>query len=258
MLQTLRNSVCYLKPKCCITIVLLLIFTFANVGAVTFHSDSLGVSVGDWMKYVVVKSGQGTAWVYFHDWVRVEVLNVSADSILILETLHYPDGDIYNHTLSISLTSYPGSILPYIHRANLTVGDEVLDEHYYEHLFNSTIYISQIASRTYGEESRNACLAELSYSQLYYEYILDVRAEYWWDRETGFLLEETFETTVQGYGNASKSTQSLIVAETSLWETRAPLNPILPLAILGFSSAIIVGVAGVALKRDKLKARFRK
>jgi len=223
---------------------MLLILVFASSTAIVSGSGQFGVSVGDWVKYRVIRLGHETAWTDHHDWVKIEVLNVSGTSVTIVETLYYPNGETFNRTESADF---------YIQPANLTIGDEAFSKTYRYPWLNNTIHISQITSRAYGGESREACLAEFSYSQPYFRYMLDVHEEYWWDKATGVLLEETFETTFQGYGNASKSTESLVAEETNLWETHGPPSPLLQLAFLGIISAILVGAVGIVLKRNKTK-----
>lgn len=237
-------------------VVLILMATLTMTFVLSFtafsFAEQVGVSVGDWVKYEVIRQGKSTAaWTEDWDaeWIKIEVLNVSGSSVNVLRTWYYQDGKTYNCTHNIDVMKLEGDYC-YVTRANLTVGDEVFDETF-RMVFNNTVRISQITSRTYGGENREACFTELSYSQPYFGDMLNVHEKYWWDRETGVLLETTSETTIERFGNDSKSTQSLIVAETSLWETHTPPSPILPLAVLGVSLAVVVGAVGVTLKRKK-------
>jgi hypothetical protein len=241
--------------KAVLILMAMLTLTFVSSFAAFSFAEQVGVSVGDWVKYKVIRQGKSSAaWTERHaEWIRIEVLNVSGSSVNVLKTWYYQDGKTYNRTHNIDVMKLRGDYC-HVTRANLTVGDEVFDETF-QMFFNDTVRISQITSRTYGGENREVCLAELSYSQAYFGDVLNVHEKYWWDRETGILLETTLETTIERLGNDSKSTQSLTVAETSLWETHTPPSPILPLAVLGASLAVVVVGAAVALKKRKEKIR---
>jgi len=228
---------------------MLLIFVFVSSGAFVSGSGQFGVSAGDWVKYRVIRRpGQGTPWIDNHDWVKIEVLTMSGTSVTIVETWIYPNGKTFNWTESAD---------SYIQPANLTIGDEVFSETCRPHRLNSSVCISLMANRTYCEESRNACLAELSYTQPYFGDTLDAHQEYWWDKETGILLEKTYETTIERIGNDSKSTASSVITETNLWRNHTNFNftAFLSLTILGISLAFVIGM--VALKRNTLKKRLQ-
>ena len=60
-------------------------------------SSSVGVKVGDWVKYEV----DGTVpYLSDYSWVRLEVQNVKGTEIVVLATIHYKSGAEETNTLS--------------------------------------------------------------------------------------------------------------------------------------------------------------
>jgi len=243
-------------------ITLLAVFlTFALLATLSSSfcsAEHLGVSVGDWAEYKIVRGGHGsTAWAgdfEFADSKRIEFVNVSDTFVEILETTHYTDGWDVNGTIGYDVLNELHQF-KYVAPANLTIGD-LLPEAF--GLSSSRAQISKTVIGEYVGENRTACVAESTYSEPYAQYVLDVREEYRWDRDTGLLLKSTFETTFEGYGSASLSYASLVLDKTNLWGKQASAAPItwLPVGILLCGSAI--GIAGIVVsEKDYLGRRLK-
>ena len=189
----------------------------------------VGVEVGDWVKYGVKRSGQPSAWFPYKDveWVKIEVQSVSGVNVTVRETDHKTDGREWNMTVSCDARRLAYLwVIP----ANLSAGDEIRvsphlaaingsDKKYIEALqINSTVW------RTYGGVSREVNLLKFSYVLPYFWYMYNFSEAYCWDKETGFLLEETVQSYALGYGNASLSTRTLEIVDTNLWEMEAQPN----------------------------------
>jgi hypothetical protein len=229
-----------MKSKIVVMIIFVSVFVLASSYHVTFASDSklVGVKPGDWAEYKIIRGGHGnTAWAgdfEFADSKRIEFVSVSASVVEILETTHYTDGKDVNSTSTYDVLQTFHQF-KYIAPANLTVGYSLPDTF---GLSASRAQISKIALGNYAGEDRMACIAESTYSEPYAQYVLDIREEYCWDTDTGLLLTSTFETTCQGYGNASLSYASLLLEQTNLWGKQAP-----PLSVPWLQIGVILGSA---------------
>jgi hypothetical protein len=220
----------------------------------------VGVSVGDWVKYKDVRGGHGnTAWVgdfEFDDYIRVEVTNVTGDYVELLET-HWPSmfssGELYNSTSGVNVSEDGGEFkLTY---AGLNVGDIVPASSW--QVVNATFLISQQATRTYCGENRTVCMVDVNYSMLYYGDTLDISTEFWWDKETGILVETTFRTTLRDYGESSTSMAGFLAVETNLWEDHSSSSSPSPVTVLAASwGATLIAVTGI-LVGNKVRKRFK-
>jgi hypothetical protein len=222
-------------------------------------TQHLGVSVGDWAQYKIVRGGSGnTAWAgdfEFADSKRIEFVNVSDTFVEILETTHYTNGMDVNGTIGYDVLNTLHQF-KYVALVNLTIGDLLPDT---LGLSSSRAQISKTALGEYAGENRTACTAESTYSEPYFWYVLDIRQEYCWDRDTGLLLNSTFETTCQGYGDASLSYASLVLDKTNLWGKQESASPVpwLPIGVILGSTMIGIGVILVS-ESGNLRKRLLK
>jgi hypothetical protein len=235
--------------------VLLSILMATDVISLVHGSRQLGVHVGDWFKYKVTRGGHGnTAWVgdyEFDDWVIEYVLNVSGTTVSLLDSHWLMRRSFLNRTGTHDLTIDGGEY--HLTLAGLNVGDTVPSES-----FDIPLQISQEAVRVYCGENRTVLRAEINYSTPYDLYVLDVREEFWWDKQTGILVQKLVDTTIQDYGEASRSSAGLALIQTSLWGKQTPDVPFAwhPLWILSASATI--GMVGIVVsERENLKKWLR-
>jgi hypothetical protein len=229
----------------------LLFFAFSvlllmSMISLTSASPHVGVSAGDWFKYKVVRGGNGnTAWMgdfEFDDYIRVEVVSVNGTQVGLLET-HWPsqfsDSGVYNATGAVDLSKDGGEF--HLAYAGLAVGDTVPAENWLD-VTNGTFLVSRQATRIYCGENRTVCMANISYSKPYDLDILDIYEEFWWDQETGILVEKTFQTTVRGYEN-SLSFAGFLLVENSLWGDHPSSSLLSPAIFLAVSWGAVSAAA---------------
>lgn len=155
---------------------------------------SVGVKVGDWIKYDV----SGTVpQLEEYDWIRIEVQGLSGTVVNVLVSIHYKDGSDENNTLSWDIET---NIQPWIIPAGLNKGDTIP-------LVFATWIINNTVTRTYVGASRNANFLFLS------EYDVDTEMVAYWDQATGFLVELSLRksTPTESWNGGYK------VMETNMW-----------------------------------------
>jgi len=194
---------------------------------------TLNVKVGDWVKYeyvTIVAAGQ-------HPWVKFEVQKVEGTKVTVLWTTGVPSGasipsgmPTTGLTVSWDVTTGLSAFSYFIIHANAKVGDSVSV---------MGLPISQIkgeTTRTYAGASRTVVYT--SYSALGLEY------EYYWDKETGVLLE--YSCTVGGVELTMKA------VETNLWQTGFGGIPLWIIGVIVAIIAIVTIVIVVSLRKKPL------
>ena len=177
----------------CILVGVLVTVTL-GVMPVSGASYSVGVKVGDWIKYEVT----GTVpYLSDYDWVRLEVQNVNGTEITILATVHYKNGAEETNSLSWDIET---GREPWIIPANLNKGDSIPFRY-------DTAVINDTLTKTYAGASRTVNLLNLSEYDEYTEMIA------YWDQDTGFLLELflNYSSLTESWAGGYKA------IETSLW-----------------------------------------
>lgn len=174
---------------------LLIVFPMV-LGQDTAEADLVGVKVGDWVKYNVISMGPSTIWGDLYDeavWIKVEVQNVSATNVTVRETRHLQDGRDRVKTISWDLQGV-GSWYHFIIATNLGPGDKVGD---YTVWVNETgqfkdvdLTLNDTVSRSYGGVTREVNVLKFSELGTYFGWWRNNTLEYYWDCETGFLLEK--------------------------------------------------------------------
>lgn len=232
-------------------------------------ANSVGVKVGDWVKYDVFCAGEPFLWdsplLYYDpvevDWVKVEVLSVSGSNVTVRETVHCFDGRERNSTLTISpyLTRMTFGGSGYIIPANYGPGDMVGFAHIwvtYGDWRDVELTLNDTVSRSYGGVTKEVNVVQWSHLYPYDPYIYNFSYEFCWDKSTGFLLEKTFQAYALGYGNASMSTVKLEIADTNMWEmkTAQPFwSQSWPWAIIGLVGTTAAGATVIAKMSKKEK-----
>lgn len=219
----------------------------------TSKRDLVGVKVGDWVKYNVIRTGQSIAWVpppmEKAVWVKVEVQNVSDTTVVIHETIYLLDGSSNTRTFSLDLRKEIrfGS---YILAANLNKGDKILADRVVA--INSThlkrvkeLSVNATVSRSYDGLTREVNLLKWSYLMPFFQSMYNFTEEYYWDKKTGFLLERIWQVYTLGYKNASLSTLQLKIAETNIWKMetgdKSMWNQLWPWVAICFGLAVVAG-----------------
>lgn len=174
----------------------------------------------------------------------------------IRETVHDEDGSecVENSSWDLQSDIYAGSCSHYIIAANLTPGDRV-DRIPMEVEMNKWEYVDLILNDTdyksYGGVTRKA--NHLRWSQIGYLYPNEVNYTYemYWDKATGFLLEEKRQGYLIGfekyYETHPPSMYKLEIVNTNIWEMQEPEQSLWWLAAIPIG-VIIVATATVTVK----------
>jgi hypothetical protein len=212
--------------------------------------DDVGVKVGHWVKYNVIRIGQSSAWVpppiKKATWIHVKVQNVSDAMVIISETIHLPEGNSSTRTISLNLGKEIR--LGYIIAANLDKGDKILvnrvvaiNSTYLKHV--KELSINATVSKSYYGLNREVNVLKWSYLMPFFQRMYNFTEEYYWDKKTGFLLERIWQMYALGYRNGSLSTLQLKVSETNIWKIETsnelPLKTLLPWVAVGLVLATV-------------------
>jgi len=238
-----------------LTLLLALLMIFPTV----FGQNTDGVKAGDWVLYSVTRLGPDTvAWggptMKRAVWVKVEVQNISGTVITARETIHLTDGSDSITTISWDLQGV-GSWYHFIIATNLGPGDKVGD---YTVWVNETgefkdveLTLNNTVSRSYGGVTREVNVLKFSELVGYFEWWNNNTLEYYWDCETGFLLEKIWQSRYVELGNTPISTLRLEIADTNMWEMETDSFPWQPLAVAIPVGAIIVAAVTIKLRNKK-------
>jgi hypothetical protein len=151
-------------------------------------SEGNGLKVGDWVNYSVIEFGVANP----QDFIKTEVTGISGNNVTESITHYYQDGTTNTETRSVDIST--GS--DFVTSANLNVGDSRTGAPPV-----GTITVSQILTRSYGEMNR-----EVAYSNQTGE---SKPLQIYYDRKTGFLLEE--------YYGSESVLSALTLNSTNLW-----------------------------------------
>ncbi len=172
----------------------ILVAVIISVVPIWAANYSVGVEMGDWIKYDVFGTVPGLEE---YDWVKMEVQSLSGTEITVLATIHYKDGREETNTLSWDVET---GREPWIIPADLSKGDAFPFEY-------ATLIVNDTVTRTYAGASRSVNLLNLT------EYDIDTEMFAYWDQTTGGLVEL--------FLNKSSSTESWTggykAIETNIW-----------------------------------------
>jgi len=112
--------------------------------------------------------------------------------------------------------------------------------------------------RSYGGVTREVNMLKFSELVGYFEYWNNNTLEYYWDWETGFLLEKIWQTGYVELGSTPMSTLQLEIADTNMWEMETGQSfPWQSLAVAIPVGAIIVAAVTIKLRNNKKKNEVR-
>ena len=154
----------------------------------------VGVRSGHWIKvnYTVTGAPSGTT---VPTWMKVKFLSVEGTNVTARVTMHMPDGTEQGETKTVSvvgggtLGSFSGFVIP----ANVATGDSVYIREY------GNITIAGETTRIYAGERRTVVYASF----------LHARARYYWDKQTGVLVEASV--------SSGGMTVAVEATHTNLW-----------------------------------------
>jgi hypothetical protein len=214
----------------------LVVFPVAAVHS-TSAGGFVGVKRGDWAKYSVTWLGPADAacvafgeekdfsWTEEGEWIKLEVQEVHEDTVAVLVTLHFRDGNESTAVHSWNLTDSSNAGYHYIIAANLTTGDKVGDYAVWNNETKKFVFVeltlNDTVSKTYGGATRE--VDPLSFSELvgdFGRWKINT-LEFWWDKETGFLLERTFKVYYPddpNYSQVPASTVDVKIVDTNMWK----------------------------------------
>jgi hypothetical protein len=196
-----------------VSVVLFALLVFSS-GLTFVSAFGIGVQTGYWIKYTGSQSGQQVST------IKLTILNISENVITANLTYEYPNGSQPPLSQLVLGNVTQGDTSPYVIPANLMKGDQIP-------YFLGGLTIEGEAVRSYAGASRAVVYASrFSYT-------------YYWDKQTGMLLE-------QGYSSGSQ-TSPIIAVETNIWnpsifDTSNPFFWIMIIAI-----AIIVVAAALLI-----------
>jgi hypothetical protein len=137
--------------------------------------EKIGIKEGDWVKYSVVQMVV-PGKTQLEDWIKVEIKKIEGNKVTEFITKHYKNGTTENETRTIDISKE----LDFVTSPNLNVGDsrEGLPP-------MGTLTVKKILEKSYKNVTR-----EVAYMQKVEK---NRTLNSWYDRKTGFLLEQKYE-----------------------------------------------------------------
>ncbi|MBL7169100.1 Ig-like domain repeat protein [Candidatus Bathyarchaeota archaeon] len=180
---------------------------------------TVGVKVGDWVKYTVIAEGQSTGpdvgelaraldMMKEIEGISVEVQSVSDTDITIFATYHFNNGT--DMTLPSMSTDIAMQFLTYIIPSNLGEGDVIPG---YQ-------AIEETILRSYAGVSRNVNYVNYTVS-FFGSSMMQIS---YWDKPTGFLCESLMETSFLADNHVTNISMLLEMTETNLWKIATELS----------------------------------
>lgn len=189
-----------------------LVATALSAIPVSSASYTVGVAVGDWVKYAIVGA---VPYLSEYEWVRYEIKNVKGTNVTFELIIHYKDG---GQNIDYGRWDIATGSTPWIIPADLT-SDDAFPFH------SETATVNATLPRIYGGASRTVHLLNLS---AYDDYTTLVG---YWDQATGFLMGLVL-TYASPTGRWTGGYQLL---ETNLW------SPVLAVTMELSSDTVISG-----------------
>jgi hypothetical protein len=251
-----------MKKASVLLVVALLVFLMTSMCCLVRNGNAevgvVGVKPGDWVKYSVTRLGSNLVWVYEEAvWVKVEVLNVSGSTLTVRETIHDADGRefVRNSSWNLLDRSYFRDIIA----TNLGPGDKIFETHLFVNETESMyvdLTLNDTDYRTYDGVTREVNQLRWTEISPYFLNMANHTYETYWDKATGFLLEEKLQGYLIGYEEWYEthplSTYWLEIVDTNMWEMQKPQQSFLWLAAIPVG-AVIVAVVTIKLRNNRKK-----
>jgi len=234
------------KFTCIVTLVIVavgMLVAVPEVPKAKANEVQIGVKAGDWIRYDYTIAPLPSLPVPVMQWVKIEFLSVETPVTTVRVTTHMSSGAEGNATVTWNVTSGGGfvgsSISGLIIPSNSQVGNTVFMMGY----GNATI--AGETTRTYVGASRTVVYTS------YLQPINDIQYTYYWDKETGVMVEADLVGTGEG---GFEQTATVKVTGTNIWQAQFsgfPIDPTVFYAIIIVAIAIVAGVAFFAVRRKK-------
>ena len=192
----------------------------------------VGVETGDWIKYDAVTSGVDLSSINMPQWVKIEFLSVTGTAVTFRQTNHMSGGTEESSIRTIDpVTGEGNATFQILIPINSKAGDVIhvtIDEGNY-----TTVTLSGEGTGNYAGATRTLVYASLPQG--------DTQVSYYWDKQTGVLLEIKL---TQGSTSITYKATS-----TNIWQgSSTPLSfPTLDVPIEMLSIGVSVIMAGVIL-----------
>ncbi len=202
------------KPGLLPSFLIVLIIFSALVLPVLAVAYNPGVKTGQFVKYGnFVSTGPGLESFNDYDWLKLEVISVSGQSVTLLSTGQFKNGTalLGNGTIdvwNVAAGTDNGTLKTqgYIIAANLNQGSAIPP--------SNTFIVNSTLDRTYLGVSRRVNVLSVTVSTPDYNSTLN----YFYDKISGMLLESSSETTAQAQPEPV-STYSYSVIETNIFSS---------------------------------------
>jgi hypothetical protein len=208
-----------MKKKVHLTALTLMLLLILAIQPSVSGYVQVGVKKGSWIEYQVAVTGTPPKE---HDaqWARMEVVNVKNTSVSLNVTTQFKNGTYLYENVTLDLQS--GNLGDdFFIPANLTPGEQFYDLH------NGNITINTTQIRTYDYTERTVVTANTS------------NTTYYWDQETGILLEANSTYPDQNF------TIITIADKTNLWPPK--MSPMETGTVYAISGGIVITVLAVML-----------
>ena len=220
------------KKTVLLTLVSVFLLSAMVVTSVVAQPRIVGVSVGDWFKYgdITVNWSSndpnatfpppGYEWMEMineTEWIKMTVENVSGTNITLPTLYHYKNGTEEASGGYVDIDTGDGeNVTLNIISANLDANDTV-----YASGYLSTWKINETIVRTYPDGVRNTnhlnMTSEQSWTSNETEYYFYHSTNFYWDKSTGIIVEESFEDINQ-VGELLTTWSLLIrITESNVW-----------------------------------------
>lgn len=215
-------------------IFLMFFFTSLVVAASVTASPTrtVGVNPGDWIKFgditVTWSSNDPNASKVWYgmdlemynqtEWVTVEITQVSGTNVTIQSVQHFKNGTEETSGGWIDVDTGDGvNATSMLISANLNENDAMYTSGDY-----STWFINETITRTYPDGVRETNHINMTYA---YNYTIppDIEVDYfysmnfYWDRATGILVEDTFEIRNQTGAYLTTWSMDFTITESNVW-----------------------------------------
>ncbi|MEM2971672.1 MAG: hypothetical protein QW270_04540 [Candidatus Bathyarchaeia archaeon] len=193
-----------------------------------YAQASVGVKVGDWIKYELTVSGT-TPPQDMPQWAKAECTSIAGTTVTLLMTMHISDGTEHTETWAIDVATGSGhAVFQIIIPANSKTGDTI------QLVTNNSLTIAGESTGAYAGASRTFVYASLVEEDEHYDYR--------WDKQTGILLEIS---VTQGSSSIAYKATS-----TNIWQSSSSnplIMPSLPIEILSISVSAVVAIFIVSI-----------
>lgn len=238
-----------LKVASVLFLIVISISGYSAIVAAPTEALIVGARQGDWAMYLGAPPSEE------YEWIRVSVLGVNGSTVdleqrydlrtrfRLQSTIYYPD---HPHYVSIDVEDGTSNFYFFLIPRNLTIGDAVPVWH--DHV---PLRIEGVEQREYAGAERTVVYASFSNMTVTYAEFTTA-GRYYWDRETGFLVER-----VATLMHTDVTTQ--VLTGTNLWspDLRYWIVENYPVVIMLVFVVGAMTVSGAVLLRLRKKLSYR-